>query len=249
MKFELLKVLGKIKDLYQLPRNRERFERYLYMLQGANKDDMILPISAFNPMGKELALNKLESLIEFDAEGIARQCLAQINSEINLLDNRVFQVAINLIDDVEGSWSNYAVTDYKSKFEFEGLYKRNFCTPIFWTSETVNEKIINQRIKEYVSRTIYWLDKGKPETLQDCLEQEVYVNMTCRTQSSNIQMSSLKMVKEYYTQNIISSDYNLKVNFFYGDELTRELNFPVYGIPKNGGFELAKHLANEKSNE
>ena len=182
MKFELLKILDKILELYQLPRNKERFDKYLYLLQGTNKDEMILPIAAFNPMGKELALKKIQALIEFDAEGLVKKSLEQINSKLGISQDRIIQVAINLIDDVEGSWSNYAVTDYKSKFEFDGLIKRNFCTPIFWTSEAASEEIIAQRINEYVHRTIYWIKKGKPETLYDCFEQEVYVNIACGNQ-------------------------------------------------------------------
>lgn len=247
MKFELLKVLDKILGLYQLPRNKERFDKYLYLLQGTDKDEMILPIAGFNPMGKELALYKIQALIEFDAEELVKKSLEQINSELSGSSDRTIQVAINLIDDVEGSWSNYAVTDYKSKFEFDGLIKRNFCTPIFWTSETVSEEIIAQRTKEYVHRTIYWIKKGKPETLYDCFEQEVYVNIACGKQLSYWEMCDIEMLKKHFIQNVNSVDYNLNLNFFYGDKETEDLNFPVYGIPKNGGFEYAKYVANERS--
>ncbi|MEZ5043417.1 MAG: hypothetical protein R2828_26205 [Saprospiraceae bacterium] len=78
MKFELLKVLDNILDLYKLPRNKERFDKYLYLLQGANKDEMILPIAAFNPMGKELALTKVEALLALDAEILVEKYLQLI---------------------------------------------------------------------------------------------------------------------------------------------------------------------------
>ncbi|BFP40034.1 hypothetical protein FGF1_08790 [Flavobacteriaceae bacterium GF1] len=243
MKFELLKVLDKILALYQLPRNKARFDKYLFLLQGANKDEMVLPIAGFNPMGKELALNKIEALIEFDAEELVSKSLEQINYELDDSPGRTLQVAINLIDDVEGSWSNYAVTDYKNKFEFDGLVNRNFCTPIFWTSETVSEEIIVQRTKEYVYRTIYWIKNGKPETLYDCLEQEVYVNIASGKQLLNPEIDDIEMLNNYYSQNVNSVDYNVNLNFFYGDDETKDLNFPVYGIPKNGGFEYAKYVA------
>lgn len=246
MKFELLKVLDKILDLYKLPRNKERFDKYLYLLQGANKDEMILPIAAFNPMGKELALNKVEALLAIDAEALVGKYLKQINSELKGSDERVFKVAVNLIDDVEGSWSNYAVTDYKNKFEFDGLIKRNFCTPIFWTSESVSEEKITQRTKEYLHRTMYWIDKGRPERLFDCFEQEVYVNMACENQFIKSELLDIKLIEHYYHQHSNSTDYNLNLNFFYGDEETKELNFPSYGIPKNGGFDFAKYIADKR---
>jgi hypothetical protein len=243
MKFELLKVLDKILDLYKLPRNKDRFDKYLYLLQGANKDEMLLPIAAFNPMGKELALNKIEALIAIDAEELVKKSLQQINSELDSLQDRTIQVAINLIDDVEGSWSNYAVTDYKNKFEFDGLIKRNFCTPIFWTSEIVSHEIIVRRTNEYVYRTIYWIEKGKPKTLYDCFEQEVFVNIKSRGEVLKSEIPNIEFLNNYYEQHIDSEDYNLKLNFFYGDERIKELNYPTYGISKNGGFEYAKYMA------
>lgn len=246
MKFELLKVLDKIKGLYQLPRSKERFDKYLYLLQGENKDEMILPIAGFNPMGKELALQKIEALIALDSEELVNDCLQQINLELEGSQKPVIRVAINLIDDVEGSWSNYAVTDFKNKFEFDGLIKRNFCTPIFWTSESFSKKNIVQRTKEHVHRTIYWMEKGKPETLEECFEQEVYVNSACDAPFSKLETTHIEWLENYYEQNLNSVEYNLNVNFFYGDKGTEKLNFLTYGIPKNGGFEYAKHIAHKR---
>ena len=246
MKFELLKVLDKILDLYKLPRNKKRFDKYLFLLQGTNKDEMILPIAAFNPMGKELALNKIEALLSLDAEKLAGEYLQQINSEWGSSQDRIIQVAINLADDIEGSWSNYAITDYKNKFEFDGLFKRNFCTPIFWTSESVNKEIIIQRTKECVNRTIYWINKGSPNTLFDCIEQEVHVNRVCENQFVKSELTDVELLERFYNQHSNSADYNLKLNFFYGDEETKVLNFPSYGIPKNGGFDYAKYIANKR---
>jgi len=65
MIFEALKVLHKIKQLYELPRTKKRFDKYLLLLQGPEKKEMILPIASFNPMGKELAMEKLNRLIEY----------------------------------------------------------------------------------------------------------------------------------------------------------------------------------------
>jgi hypothetical protein len=221
----------------------------LYLLQGATKDEMILPIASFNPMGKDLALSKVEALLELDAEQLVNKCLQQINSELEDPDQQVFKVAINLIDDVEGSWSNYAVTDYKNKFEFNGLFKRSFCTPIFWTSESFSDEKIIQRTKEYLHRTIYWIDKGPPERLFDCFEQEVYVNIACESKFVRSELPDVEVMEHYYHQHSNSTDYNLNLNFFYVDEQTKALNFLSYGVPKNGGFSFAKYMADKRREE
>ena len=53
MKFELIPILSKIEALYQMPPTRDRFDAYLLMLQGSDKEDMILPIASYNPMAKK----------------------------------------------------------------------------------------------------------------------------------------------------------------------------------------------------
>ena len=83
MQFTLLPILSKMKTLYQLPRTRERFEAYLFMLQGTQKTDMILPIGGYNPMGGEYILSKLNKLQNLDAEQIIQAELEKINTKIN----------------------------------------------------------------------------------------------------------------------------------------------------------------------
>lgn len=38
------------RDLYDLPRGRERFDAYLQAMRGSLADDISLPLSAMNPM-------------------------------------------------------------------------------------------------------------------------------------------------------------------------------------------------------
>ncbi|HMQ47095.1 MAG TPA: hypothetical protein PKA00_06480 [Saprospiraceae bacterium] len=246
MRFQSLEVLDKMRQLYQLPRTRERFDKYLYMLQGDVKKDIILPIAAFNPMGKELALQQLEQLIACDAEGKVQHIVAQINPKIPYLENRTIQVAINLVDDVEGAWSNFYDTDYKSKFEIDALLKRNFCTPLFWTSEPISEAMVAQRIQEYIYRTIFWVENGKPQTLQELFKQEVYVKTNGSNERTALNDEAICLMKSYYEKNLESMDYLFNLNYFYGDEGSKDLNYKAYGMIKNGGFEYAKYIANTR---
>ena len=57
MSFELLPIIDKMLDFYQNPRNSDRFQVYLKMLQGDTKGDLVLPIGGFNPMAKEHILD------------------------------------------------------------------------------------------------------------------------------------------------------------------------------------------------
>ena len=246
MKFELVNILQKISELYKLPKTKERFDKYLFILQGNTKDELLLPIAGFNPMGNELATNQLEQLIQLNAEDIAGDEILKINSTLNTNDNRTIQVGLNLVDDVEGSWSNYYTTDYKSKFEIESLLKRNFCTPHFWTNEILTEEIIRQRVRAYIYRTLFWIKNKKPETLADCLEQEIYVQTHSSNNTNSFEEHNFSEIEKFYQKHFKSADYNLKFNFFYGDQASKQLEYSQYGIKEKDGFEYAKFISQKK---
>src|SRR5204862_9101 len=56
--------------LYDLPRGWERFRRYLEVMTGGTRD-IVLPLGALNPMGKEQVAAMLDALLAIRAETIA----------------------------------------------------------------------------------------------------------------------------------------------------------------------------------
>lgn len=248
MRFEIVKVLDKIQELYKLPKSSERFDKYLYMLQGEFKkeNDLLLPITGFNPMGNKLACSKLEKLIALKAEEIAEEELLKINRALEINDNSVIQVGLNLVDDIEGSWSNYYTADYTSKFEIASLLKRKFCTPYFWTSETISEETIIQRVRAYIYRTVFWIKNGKPETLLDFLGQEIYVCKKSKEKSDELEGDKFSEIENLYNQHFNSIDYNLKFNFFYGDNASKSLGYPIFGVKEKEGFHYAKFISKRR---
>ena len=246
MKFALLPILEKMQNLYQLPLNRGRFEQYLFMLQGKQKNDMILPISGYNPMAKEHVLLKLNELQALDAEQIIQGELDKINTHLNSKEDRTIQVVINLADDIGGAWTERFTTDFSSKFEIQAFIKRNFCAPYFWASETYTKELIIERIREYVYRTLHVVHKGKPTTLRDHVEQEIYVQFRSNN-TSQISEDNYSEIEKFYLQNADSEDYNLIFNFFYGDEASESLAYKTYGIGKDAGWAYVKFIAQQKN--
>ena len=111
--------------------------------------------------------NQNAELKKLDAEKIIEETLNDLNeNNLSKNSNRNFKVAINLSDDLKGGWTNRFTSDYDSKYKINGLFSRNFCTPIFWSSEIFTEDIIRQRTLEYTFRTVYWLNNPKPKTLK-----------------------------------------------------------------------------------
>lgn len=242
MKFILIPILSTIEELYQQPISRERFKTYLQKLQGDTKADMQLPIAGFNPMAKEHVLDKLKTLQSLNAEQIMQQALEEINDNFTEAAVTEIKVLLNLADDLKGAWTNFYTTDFDNKFKMNGLVRRGFCTPYFWSSESYSEALIRSRTLSAAYRTIYWLQNGKPETLEDHVNQEVFV---CRNMGEDAEYPAIKeeALTLFYQEHHQSEEYNLIFNFFYGDAAAISLTYPTYGIEKSNGFEYARHVA------
>ncbi|WP_411028824.1 hypothetical protein [Spongiimicrobium sp. 3-5] len=244
MKFKLVPILDRMEDLYKSPRTHERFERYLFMLQGKEKGEMVLPIAGYNPMGKANVLLKIRELKKLQAELLIEETLQKINNDVKGKVNREIEVVINLADDVGGAWSNLYTTDFSSKFDITALLKRNFCTPYYWTSENYTEELIVRRAKEYVFRTLFRENNGNPKSLKDHLLQEVFVQDKCNNKENRyVHGITHTKIEKFYLEHAKSKDYNLIFNFFYGDEASRSLEYACWGIKRFAGFEYAKYVS------
>jgi len=228
MKFRLLPILDTMEKLYRMPRTNARFEEYLFLLQGKEKTDMVLPIGGYNPMGNENVLNKILELQTLGAEQIIIESLHSINDIIENKRDHQIQVVINLADDIGGAWANYYVTDYKSKFEIGALIKRQFCIPNFFTSEIYSAQVIIDRVCAYVFRTIYWIEHGVPSNLNDHILQEIFVQTNLAKINKNYSAKTFKTNNDQFKKYAFSDDYSVIFNYFYGDEASRSLGYKVY---------------------
>jgi hypothetical protein len=164
----------------------------------------------------------------------------------------VFKVSLTLSDDFQGGWTNRFTADFDSKFKLNPLIKRQFCTPVFWTSEDYSKDIIRERTMEYAFRTQYWFDKKtKPETLKDHFEQEQFVAKkgTPEEKSGQApQYRSSKMpcdtifLQNFHRNYADSDDYAVIFNFFYGDAASESLGFKTFGTKDAmAGFKFARY--------
>lgn len=233
MTFELLPIIDLMIDFYEQPKTFERFKEYLKTLQGDTEGDLAIPISGFNPMAKEHLLDKLQELKYLGTEQIIQKILDDLNDKsFSKISNRNFKVAINLSDDLKGGWTNRFTSDYDSKFKINGLLSRNFCTPIFWSSETFTKDIIRERTLEYIFRTIYRLTNPKPNTLKEHLEQEIFVASHTKHKGDGLE-TDFAALDKFYNDNKHTENYHIIFNFFYGDKASESLGFPTYGIVQN----------------
>lgn len=247
--FELSPIIDAMIALYQQPRTTERFQEYLKILQGNSKDDMLVPIGNYNPMAKEHVLEKLFEMKKLNAEQLVSETIAEINKKAAAGSTGKFKVSIALADDLKGAWTNHYTTDYDSKFKLNALVTRNFCTPLFWSSEEYTPELIQKRTLEACLRTMYWLNAPKPVTLADHIKQEVFVAEKSFSKKT-IVSCDLEMLNEYFNQHKETDRYEIIFNFLYGDTACKQLEFPVFGI-KDGfaGFKYAQLLSIKNKKE
>jgi hypothetical protein len=251
MYFELVPILDIMLDFYEKPRDLGRFQAYLSLLQGETKGDLARPIGGFNPMAKPQVLDKLKELKALDAEKIMAETLADLSSKQK--NTPVFKVSLTLSDDFQGGWTNRYTTDFDSKFKLNPLIQRQFCTPIFWTSEDYSKDIIHERTMEYAFRTQYWFNKKtKPVSLRDHFEQELFVAKKGTPEEKSGQAPQYESPKlpcdtvflqNFYKTHADSDDYPVIFNFFYGDAACETLGFKTFGTKDAmAGFKFAHHL-------
>ncbi len=251
MIFQLLPTTDTMLELYQKPRSIERFNEYLQLLQGDTKNDLAFPIMGFNPMAKEHVVKKLLELKELGAEKIIQETIDELNatSPNNSVKN-IFKVSLNLQDDLKGGWTNRYTSDYANKFKLNAIVNRKFCTPVFWTSENYTPSLIKERTLQCCYRAIHWLSAPKPQTLKEHIDQETFVEKHSGSESYNTEEINFKALNAFYNQHQESDDYSIIFNFLYGDDATKSLEFPTYGVQGIfPGYVYAKALARKNLNK
>src|ERR1700741_4281452 len=99
MKLEFVPLLSVQRELYRTPRGFERFREYLRTMIDPETNDLQLPLSGMNPMGKDHVPELLDRLIALDAEKAAADAAARAESQLLDRPGR-FRVCLVLSDDL-----------------------------------------------------------------------------------------------------------------------------------------------------
>jgi hypothetical protein len=243
MSFEVLPILDQMLNFYQLPKDMDRFSAYMKILNGDSKADMQVPVSFYNPMGKEHVGEKIQELIDLNAEAIAKEVIDEVNRTLASENLPTFKMVINLADDLKGAWTSKYTCDYDAKFKLNAFLERRFCVPVFWSSEVLSEKIIRDRITQACYRTVFQIKKGTPKTLEEHINQEAFAYQTSKINPNDTPLLNIDSVISFYSENKNSTDYSLIFYFLYGDAASEELGFKKYGISQaNAGSLFAPIL-------
>lgn len=220
--FELLPILDRMIEFYEMPIGETRFKSYISMLEGETKGNLSIPIGAYNPMAKDHVLEQLLVLKEMNVEAAMNDELKKLNLKLpNQISNSHFKVALNLVDDLKGGWTNKFSTDYDLPFKLSPYLKRGFCISYIWTSEQHSTELVVNRTLQSVYRTIYRLSQSQPNTLLQHVKQEDFVLKSLNAKVAHNQ----KFLMDYGD----SENYQIIFNYFYGDKASKILEYSCYG--------------------
>jgi hypothetical protein len=238
MELNLVPMLQRQRELYDIPRGPERFAKYLETMIG-DSDDIALPLPAINPMGKEHVSAVYDSLIELNAEVIAASALEE--AERRLVDyGGKFNVGLLVADDAGGGWTNRYYADFSHRFE-EGksFLKRGWIVALFWSSE----KPIASRIKEEVLTSVYRAAHverfGWCKTLRQMLLQEGRAARFAEFRPKVLESEDVDYTREVLNQYLDSSDLPTTFCCLYGDEAAMSVGYQPLGLSRNAGFAIA----------
>jgi hypothetical protein len=247
MKFELVPILEKLRNLYLIPRGPDRFQAYIDLATGgatATKYIPYPPLITVNPMAKEHALEFVESWLALGAEDTARTVLEEANVRLGLVKfAQTVKVGLSVLDDLKGGWTNRTFND-AARFKFgESLEKTGWvCVPV-WTSEIPNLEALKMVVLESASRAAFVVQHGDPKTLREMMVQEgqvaAFANRMLEFDSLDFDLEELEYSRAVIAPHLESTHQPTVIACLYGDEAAKELGYPPLGLSKNAGFQIA----------
>jgi hypothetical protein len=247
MKFELVPILEKLRDLYLIPRGPDRFQAYIDLATGgatATKDIPYPPLITVNPMAKEHALEFVESWISLGAEEVARTVLEEANVRLESVPfERTVKVGLSVLDDLKGGWTNRTFNDAARFKVGESLEKTGWvCVPL-WTSEIPNLEALRPVVLESAFRAAYVVQHDDPKTLREMMAQEgavaAFASRSLEFDRLESQHEELEYSRAVIAPHLDSMHQPTVIACLYGDEAAKELGYPPLGLSKSAGFQLA----------
>ncbi len=145
MKLQYVPLLQLQRDLYQMPRGRERFREYLATMVDPTTRDLKLPLVAMNPMGKDHVPALLDELLALDADGIGAEAVGGAEPLLAHLAGE-FKVALVVADDLLGGGTNRYDTEFKRRFGSKPYHQRGWIEGGLWTSETPSAIAVREEV-------------------------------------------------------------------------------------------------------
>ena len=247
MSIEHVPLLQIQRELYRLPRGRERFQAYLQtMVQPDGRTLKLPPLVAMNPMGKEHLPTRLDGWLAIDAEGVAARVAAAIATEAGL---GPMNLGLVIADDVAGGWTNRHACELAHRFPDDGALKAGWLTAILWASEVPALPTLTTEVRSVIWRAVHVKAHGGAKTLRERLAQEGWVlaKAGCTRDWPGDEgvptVATISRIRRIIAAHLDSMEPAALIPCLFGDAAAESLGYQPIGLPPNAGFALALHDA------
>lgn len=233
---ELVPLLRQERELYDVPRGRERFQAYLKAMT-LGTGEAALPLAVLNPMGREHVGEYLDRMIAMGVEDAAAQAVADACDRLDGVEDEI-RLAIVVADDLKGGWTNRTFTEMANRFERAYEVARGWATALFWTSEEPTLERARSESLGAIYRTLYERRFGAARTLGAMMRQE---GRAARFAGEHVALddAALAAARRVIEPNRDSTAYPVIVAALYGDEAATSLGYPPLGLPARAGYAVA----------
>ena len=237
------------RDLYDLPRGRDRFNHYLATMTGST-DDLVLPLQAMNPMGKVHIVETLDALIALGAENLAAEAIIDAERRLGPVEADL-RVGIVVADDVAGGWTNRDLIEAnRLRHVPTELLKRGWVVVLFWTSEPVNKQKVREEVLSSVFRDVSLMRHGAPKTLQEVMALEGRALAFAGADEPVLDGEDLAYTREVirpHLQAAAFEDFPTVFACLFGDDAAKRVGYPPLGLSRRAGFALALAETKERT--
>lgn len=242
MDIQFVRLLQIQRDLYDLPRGRERFEAYLRTMIDPATGDLALPLASMNPMAREHAGALVDDYLRLDAEAAAASAVSSAGAAYGDVP-AAFRVGLVIADDLKGGWTNRFASEFSARYETGALHKRSWLAGMLWTSEPAGLDRAVQAAVMAVHRAAYLERHGQARTLRDMLAQEGFAAAAAGCTEPALDPDDLA-----YTRAVVDPlrglmDRPTIFAVLFGDAAAAELGYAPLGLSHRAGFALALHEA------
>lgn len=238
MTVEFVRLLQIQRELYSIPRGRERFDAYLRTMVDPGTGDLALPLVPMNPMGKEHVPALLDAYLALETDGAAERALAGACNGYEDIP-RSFRAGLVIADDLKGGWTNRYASEFSYRFETRALHTRGWLLGVLWTSEGASADRAAEEVRMAVHRAAYLERHGAARTLRESLAQEGFAAARAGCAEPALDPEDLAYTRDAIAPHLDASDRATVMACLFGDEAARELGYPPHGLSPRAGLALA----------
>lgn len=245
MQIDYIPTLPVLRELYEKPRDMDRFRWYLAQMLGENEEgelDVVLPITAANPVGREHCLDAVNALLTIDADAVAKAAFEEAAASFADLPQTV-RATVTLLDDARGGWTNRYLTEAAARMAVDARAlraneKRRLAVLPCWSSQTYTAADVVAEARATLYRYAHLQQHGPPVTLRDIMRMDGAARRF-GGYTPQLDAEELAYTAEVIAPYLDSTDYALQFACLFGDEPARSVGYTAQGLSPYGGFELA----------